>query len=165
MLSITCYSSHRRLDKSSSFSAAHRRSRRRDSLLSEPFLARQQFRIEEEARRQAEKERKHSIARRVPCELQLKRKVEGEPFVLKRGPGAKLKKRVNNLLHRLVACDLANIFLLWSKQRSNANMKRKASCGSCRHRRPLADEDDKELESKSDCNIGRIVMSTVDISL
>ena len=46
------------------------------------------------------------------AKLQLKRKVEGEPFVLKRGPGAKLKKRVSNLLHQLVACDLANLFLL-----------------------------------------------------
>ena len=69
LLSITCYSSHRRLDKSSSFSAAHRRSRRQDSLLSEPFLTRQQFRIEEEARRQAEKECKQSIARLAPCDL------------------------------------------------------------------------------------------------
>ena len=59
------------------------------------------------------------------AELQLKRKVEGEPFVLKRGPGAKLKKRVSNLLHRLVACDLANLFLLWSKQRLNTNTKKK----------------------------------------
>ena len=44
-------------------------------------------------------------------------------------------------------------------------MKRKVSCGNCRHRRPLADEDDEELESKAGCDMGRIVMSTVDIAL
>ena len=44
-------------------------------------------------------------------------------------------------------------------------MKRKVSCGSCRHRRPLADEDDKELESKAGCDMGHIVMSTIDIAL
>ena len=44
-------------------------------------------------------------------------------------------------------------------------MKRKVSCGSCRHCRPLADEDDEELESNAGCDMGRIVMSTVDIAL
>ena len=51
-------------------------------------------------------------ARHIEQEAKLQLKVEGEPFVLKRGPGAKLEKRVSNLLHRLVACDLANLFVL-----------------------------------------------------